>query len=236
MHDCYLPTDSMSHGAHGVSPARVQQRARESLASERAVSSTAGDRQAPPPSSVSRHVSTTTEKYVLLLPFLSHVFVILWIKSFISSRFFALQCISGCVRTAFSFSLSFPGAPLAAPFFAARSRLPPPAESFFQRWLPEGQPQFSPPGPHFPNRHAQFSPLLRARASPSHPRFVLGLGAQRTEPFASGAPCRSGRIGCFLLASESRRPCLSRKSSTCQRSTGLTAMPPQTYTRVDARG
>ena len=64
MHECYLPSESMSHGGHGVSPARVQQRARESLPSERTVSSTSGDRQAPPPSSVSRHVSTTTEKYV----------------------------------------------------------------------------------------------------------------------------------------------------------------------------
>ncbi|KAK3290552.1 uncharacterized protein B0H64DRAFT_412778 [Chaetomium fimeti] len=62
MHECYLPSESMSHGGHGVSPARVQQRARESLPSERTVSSTSGDRQAPPPSSVSRHVSTTAEK------------------------------------------------------------------------------------------------------------------------------------------------------------------------------
>ncbi|KAG7288242.1 hypothetical protein NEMBOFW57_007773 [Staphylotrichum longicolle] len=62
LHDCYLPSESMSHGGHGVSPARVQQRARESLPSERTVSSTSGDRQAPPASSVSRHVSTTTEK------------------------------------------------------------------------------------------------------------------------------------------------------------------------------
>ncbi|SPQ23955.1 819a7ab9-2208-4d87-b103-33bb68571f6e [Thermothielavioides terrestris] len=62
MHECYLPSESMSHGGHGVSPARVQQRARESLPSERAVSSTSGDRQAPPATTVSRHVSTTTEK------------------------------------------------------------------------------------------------------------------------------------------------------------------------------
>ena len=66
LHDCYLPSESMSHGGHGVSPARVQQRARESLPSERTVSSTSGDRQAPPASSVSRHASTTTEKYVSL--------------------------------------------------------------------------------------------------------------------------------------------------------------------------
>jgi hypothetical protein len=62
LHECYLPSESMSHGGHGVSPARVQQRTRESLPSERAVSGTAGERQGPPASSVSRHVSTTTEK------------------------------------------------------------------------------------------------------------------------------------------------------------------------------
>lgn len=64
MHECYLPSESMSHGGHGVSPARVQQRARESLPSERTVSSASGDRQGPPASSVSRHVSSTAEKYV----------------------------------------------------------------------------------------------------------------------------------------------------------------------------
>ncbi|KAL2167940.1 hypothetical protein VTG60DRAFT_630 [Thermothelomyces hinnuleus] len=62
MHECYLPSESMSHGGHGVSPARVHQRVRESLPSERVVSSTSVDRQAPPPSSLSRHVPTTTEK------------------------------------------------------------------------------------------------------------------------------------------------------------------------------
>ncbi|KAL2200203.1 hypothetical protein P885DRAFT_57088 [Corynascus similis CBS 632.67] len=62
MHECYLPSESMSHGGHGVSPARVHQRARESLPSERVVSSTSIDRQAPPQSSLSRHVATTTEK------------------------------------------------------------------------------------------------------------------------------------------------------------------------------
>ncbi|KAK3898923.1 hypothetical protein C8A05DRAFT_37477 [Staphylotrichum tortipilum] len=63
LHDCYLPSESMSHGGHGVSPARVQQRARESLPTERTVSSTSGERQAPPASStVARHTATTTEK------------------------------------------------------------------------------------------------------------------------------------------------------------------------------
>ncbi|KAK3361214.1 hypothetical protein B0T24DRAFT_642735 [Lasiosphaeria ovina] len=62
LHDCYLPSESMSHGGHGVSPARVPQRSRESLPNERAVSGTSGERQVPPASSVLRHVSTTTEK------------------------------------------------------------------------------------------------------------------------------------------------------------------------------
>ncbi|KAK0715980.1 hypothetical protein B0H67DRAFT_487525 [Lasiosphaeris hirsuta] len=62
MHECYLPSESMSHGGHGVSPARVQQRARESLPSERAVSGASGERQGPPASNVSRHVSSTAEK------------------------------------------------------------------------------------------------------------------------------------------------------------------------------
>lgn len=73
-HECYLPSESMSHGGHGVSPARVQQRVRESLPSDRAVSSTTMDRQAPPASGVSRHVSVTTEKYVLLTCSFSIVF------------------------------------------------------------------------------------------------------------------------------------------------------------------
>ncbi|KAH8891784.1 hypothetical protein GQ53DRAFT_137009 [Thozetella sp. PMI_491] len=62
MHECYLPSESMSHGGHGVSPARVQQRARESLPSDRTVAGASGDRPGAPASSVSRHVSTTTEK------------------------------------------------------------------------------------------------------------------------------------------------------------------------------
>lgn len=36
LHECYLPSESMSHGGHGVSPARVAQRSRESLPTERA--------------------------------------------------------------------------------------------------------------------------------------------------------------------------------------------------------
>ncbi|KAL2267862.1 hypothetical protein VTJ83DRAFT_5139 [Remersonia thermophila] len=53
-HDCYLPSESMSHGGHGVSPARVQQRARESLPSERTAPSASTDRPAPPPPNAQR--------------------------------------------------------------------------------------------------------------------------------------------------------------------------------------
>ncbi|KAK3323384.1 hypothetical protein B0T19DRAFT_202360 [Cercophora scortea] len=63
MHECYLPSESMSHGGHGVSPARVQQRVvRESLPVERVVSSASGERQGPSTSGASRHASSTTEK------------------------------------------------------------------------------------------------------------------------------------------------------------------------------
>lgn len=68
MHECYLPSESMSHGGHGVSPARVQHRVRDSLPSERIVSGVAGDRQGPPASAVSRHVSSTNDKYVPFHP------------------------------------------------------------------------------------------------------------------------------------------------------------------------
>ena len=61
MHECYLPSESMGHGGHGVSPARVQQRSRESLPSERSAAGTT-ERQGPAASSVSRHVSSTSEK------------------------------------------------------------------------------------------------------------------------------------------------------------------------------
>lgn len=62
MHECYLPSESMSHGGHGVSPARVQQRSRESLPNDRAIAGASGDRPGAPASSVSRHVSNTAEK------------------------------------------------------------------------------------------------------------------------------------------------------------------------------
>lgn len=63
MHDCYLPSESMSHGGHGVSPARVPQRPRESLPSEgRSVGGASGDRQGQAASAVSRHSSSSNEK------------------------------------------------------------------------------------------------------------------------------------------------------------------------------
>ncbi|KAK0621694.1 hypothetical protein B0T17DRAFT_300093 [Bombardia bombarda] len=62
MHECYLPSESMSHGGLGVSPARIQARTRESLPSERTVSSASGERQGPPAAGVSRHVSSISEK------------------------------------------------------------------------------------------------------------------------------------------------------------------------------
>lgn len=65
MHDCYLPSESMSHGGHGVSPARAA-RARETLPSERASGAATGDRHgsAHPTTVVSRNSAPATEKYV----------------------------------------------------------------------------------------------------------------------------------------------------------------------------
>jgi len=65
MHECYLPSESMSHGGHHVTPVRVPQRSRESLPSERHNGGGgSSDRQGPSASSASRHVSSTSEKYV----------------------------------------------------------------------------------------------------------------------------------------------------------------------------
>jgi hypothetical protein len=169
MHECYLPSESMSHGGHGVSPARVQQRARESLPSERTVSSTSGDRQAPPPSSVSRHVSTTTEKYV---PFSFPVF----------PTFARIAQLFSCVGAWFPvptliFPPRFPVAPLPAPFsFRARApstrRVPQ-----FLALAPAGQAV-----PIFPTRTSFPKParaifLCSVHNFPSHPD-CLGLGTQ----------------------------------------------------------
>lgn len=103
MHECYLPSESMSHGGHGVSPARVQHRVRDSLPSERIVPGVAGDRQGPPASAVSRHVSSTNDKYV---PFPSPSL------AFSRSFFFAppLFFLELFTSTAFS-AFSFPSTP-----------------------------------------------------------------------------------------------------------------------------
>lgn len=92
MHECYLPSESMSHGGHGVSPARVQHRVRDSLPSERIVSGVAGDRQGPPASAVSRHVSSTNDKYVPFLPSPARSFAA-------ALRFFVFFCFFGVVHT-----------------------------------------------------------------------------------------------------------------------------------------
>jgi hypothetical protein len=200
MHDCYLPTDSMSHGAHGVSPARVQQRARESLASERAVSSTAGDRQAPPPSSVSRHVSTTTEKYVLLLPLPSHLFVILWMKSFISSPFYA--CISGCARTVFFFFPLFFRALRWQRLFSqpAPGCLHPPSPSFIAGSR-RASPNFLRPALISQTGTRNFPPCSVRAPSRLTPDLFLALARNERSP--SRVELRVGvvAIGCFLRAS-----------------------------------
>lgn len=67
MHECYLPSESMSHGGHGVSPARAA-RARETLPSERASGAATGDRHgsAHPTTVASRNSAPATEKYVYL--------------------------------------------------------------------------------------------------------------------------------------------------------------------------
>ncbi|TPX08013.1 uncharacterized protein E0L32_010344 [Thyridium curvatum] len=59
MHECYLPSESMGHGGHGISPARLPQRARESLPSEGRPVAT--DRPVQP-APVSRHAATSSEK------------------------------------------------------------------------------------------------------------------------------------------------------------------------------
>lgn len=67
MHECYLPSESMSHGGHHVTPVRVTQRSRESLPGERHNGGGASsERPGASASSVSRHVSSTSEKYVPL--------------------------------------------------------------------------------------------------------------------------------------------------------------------------
>lgn len=69
MHECYLPSESMSHGGHGVSPARATHRVREALPSERASSGAAGDPRHGPAHSTaiaSRSAAPANEKYVFI--------------------------------------------------------------------------------------------------------------------------------------------------------------------------
>lgn len=75
MHECYLPSESMSHGGHGVSPARAA-RARETLPSERASGAATGDRHgsAHPTTVASRNSAPATEKYVCLSALLACAF------------------------------------------------------------------------------------------------------------------------------------------------------------------
>lgn len=73
MHECYLPSESMSHGGHGVSPARTAQRVRESLPTEKPTGSGAhSDRHAQShhtTSVTSRTSAPANEKYVLIFFF-----------------------------------------------------------------------------------------------------------------------------------------------------------------------
>lgn len=66
LHECYLPSESMSHGGHGVSPARTAQRVRETLPSERASGNAAAERHGPSHSTsvTSRNNASANEKYV----------------------------------------------------------------------------------------------------------------------------------------------------------------------------
>ncbi len=63
MHECYLPSESMSHGGQGVSPARIPQRTRESLPSDsRAPGGVSADRVVQMSSSAARHSLGSAEK------------------------------------------------------------------------------------------------------------------------------------------------------------------------------
>lgn len=172
MHECYLPSESMSHGGHGVSPARVQQRARESLPSERTVSSASGDRQGPPASGVSRHVSSTAEKYV------SSFYSIFQVLYHISVFFFLISPpVYSNYRTLpplfflTSFFLSFWGSLLLLPLW--RGCLDPPSVHFLALPLGgPGKPQFfSDTAFISPTVHPYF-PLLRAHLPVPIPSFL----------------------------------------------------------------
>ena len=172
MHECYLPSESMSHGGHGVSPARVPQRPRESLPSERVVSSAAvGDRQPPAASAVSRHVSATSEKYVFHY-FDCSIFRSLSLCLFMYFMYFLYVCF--VIFLFFTFCTS--GRSVSKQPFPARSRLlHPPDLRFLASPLggDHSKPHFSPPGPQFPK--------------PAQPNFSL-------------APCTASRLTPICLA------------------------------------
>ncbi|ERT01171.1 fungal specific transcription factor domain containing protein [Sporothrix schenckii 1099-18] len=62
MHECYLPSESMSHGGQGVSPARIPQRTRESLPSDSRVPGSGSADRVVLTSSASRHSLGSAEK------------------------------------------------------------------------------------------------------------------------------------------------------------------------------
>ncbi|CAK7567186.1 MAG: hypothetical protein SEPTF4163_005148 [Sporothrix epigloea] len=62
MHECYLPSDSMSHGGQGVSPARIPQRTRESLPSDSRTSGASSSERVVVSTSTSRHSLGSADK------------------------------------------------------------------------------------------------------------------------------------------------------------------------------
>lgn len=167
MHECYLPSESMSHGGHGVSPARVQHRVRDSLPSERIVSGVAGDRQGPPASAVSRHVSSTNDKYVPFLPSPARSFAA-------ALRFFFFFFLELFTPAAFSF--------------------PSPPPHFFLRggWPGGGQGGFFVPFPGGARcrRSEGYHGCCPPASGCSPPRLTTPLGAPKMAPLALplGAP------------------------------------------------
>ncbi|CAK7275476.1 hypothetical protein SEPCBS119000_006711 [Sporothrix epigloea] len=62
MHECYLPSDSMSHGGQGVSPARIPQRTRESLPSDSRTAGVGSSERVALSSSTLRHSLGSADK------------------------------------------------------------------------------------------------------------------------------------------------------------------------------
>lgn len=186
MHECYLPSESMTHGGHGVSPARLQQRARESMASDRAVPSTSGDRQAPPAAGVSRHVSTTTEKYVPFPCRSSPRHASSCTSHFCTSFLFQCVTLVGFAFRSSSF-FSVPGrCRFCSAHFFSRSRLPP-CRRFLASPLGARQAPFFLRRPSFPKPASQFLPCS-VRIFPSHPRFSWPLTRSKRNCFAVLTP------------------------------------------------